>query len=243
MYSIQKYEEYWEPIVIVPANSPTYDERFVGYGFTRNSFVSILLIVEIKHEINFHEPISSELMLVKQLWKYVYFAQIYELHAKGYTFRVLDDAFFCHWGFQKGSTRPRYRAQEINVSVEMKALVYGLFSYMKTPMIGSQKQYFDLLIKSKTDILYAISIGYNDFFFQWDVFKYTFIVANSDVYKRDSVLLLGNNFARIYTDGRSLYVRGYIEQVRTNRIVLSNPFLQTKSTFGTASWLGECSSG
>ena len=43
MYSILKYEEYWEPVMILPSNScVAYDERFVGYGYTRSSFVSIL---------------------------------------------------------------------------------------------------------------------------------------------------------------------------------------------------------
>ena len=39
MYNITSYEEYWEPPLILPANAPGFEERFIGYGFTRNSQV------------------------------------------------------------------------------------------------------------------------------------------------------------------------------------------------------------
>ncbi|XP_071514174.1 beta-1,4-glucuronyltransferase 1-like [Panulirus ornatus] len=39
LYNITTYEEFWEPILVLPYTAPLFDERFVGYGFTRNSQV------------------------------------------------------------------------------------------------------------------------------------------------------------------------------------------------------------
>lgn len=39
LYNITTYEEFWEPILILPYTAPLFDERFVGYGFTRSSQV------------------------------------------------------------------------------------------------------------------------------------------------------------------------------------------------------------
>lgn len=40
LYKISSYEEYWEPILVLPQDAPGFDERFVGFGFCRNSQVS-----------------------------------------------------------------------------------------------------------------------------------------------------------------------------------------------------------
>ncbi|XP_066976549.1 beta-1,4-glucuronyltransferase 1-like isoform X2 [Macrobrachium rosenbergii] len=39
LYNITSYEKFWEPILIVPYTAPLFDERFVGYGYVRNSQV------------------------------------------------------------------------------------------------------------------------------------------------------------------------------------------------------------
>jgi hypothetical protein len=39
-------------------------------------------------------------------------AQAYEMLAAGYRFKVLDKAFFSHWGFQVLKTRPKWRAKQ-----------------------------------------------------------------------------------------------------------------------------------
>ena len=39
MYNISTYEEFWEPPLILSATAPGFDERFIGYGFTRSSQV------------------------------------------------------------------------------------------------------------------------------------------------------------------------------------------------------------
>lgn len=39
LYNITTYEEFWEPILVLPYTAPPFDERFIGYGFTRNSQV------------------------------------------------------------------------------------------------------------------------------------------------------------------------------------------------------------
>ncbi|XP_076063781.1 beta-1,4-glucuronyltransferase 1-like isoform X2 [Oratosquilla oratoria] len=41
-YRVSTYEEYWEPILVVPTAAPLYDERFIGYGFTRSSHIYML---------------------------------------------------------------------------------------------------------------------------------------------------------------------------------------------------------
>ena len=39
MYDIPKYKQYWEPPLILHKLAPSFDERFIGYGFTRSSHV------------------------------------------------------------------------------------------------------------------------------------------------------------------------------------------------------------
>ncbi|XP_037800686.1 beta-1,4-glucuronyltransferase 1-like isoform X2 [Penaeus monodon] len=39
LYNITTWRSYWEPIYVTKANVPSFDERFVGYGFTRNTQV------------------------------------------------------------------------------------------------------------------------------------------------------------------------------------------------------------
>ncbi|XP_069955533.1 beta-1,4-glucuronyltransferase 1 isoform X2 [Cherax quadricarinatus] len=79
LYNITTFEEFWEPVLILPYTAPPFDERFIGYGFTRNS-------------------------------------QVYELHCRGYQFRVLDKAFLTHRGFQTTTsyTPTRFAQIEIN---------------------------------------------------------------------------------------------------------------------------------
>ena len=43
-YNITTWKKFWEPIYITKSNVPPYDERFIGYGFTRNSQVRKFLI-------------------------------------------------------------------------------------------------------------------------------------------------------------------------------------------------------
>lgn len=76
LYGIPTYEEYWEPILVLPYDAPSFDERFVGFGFCRNS-------------------------------------QVYELHQRGYSFRMLDEPFLSHLGFQNTKNYPTYRIREI----------------------------------------------------------------------------------------------------------------------------------
>ena len=38
-YKITKYEYGWEPLVVLPNDAPNFQERFIGYGKTRNSMV------------------------------------------------------------------------------------------------------------------------------------------------------------------------------------------------------------
>ncbi|XP_047479970.1 beta-1,4-glucuronyltransferase 1-like [Penaeus chinensis] len=37
LYDIPNYQEFWEPLMVLPYTAPWHDERFVGFGFNRNS--------------------------------------------------------------------------------------------------------------------------------------------------------------------------------------------------------------
>ncbi|KAK7076442.1 Beta-1,4-glucuronyltransferase 1 [Halocaridina rubra] len=39
LYNVTSYGEYWEPILVMPYKAPLFEERFIGYGFVRNSQV------------------------------------------------------------------------------------------------------------------------------------------------------------------------------------------------------------
>ena len=39
LYDIDTYQEYWEPVIVMPMGAPSFEERFIGYGNTRNSLV------------------------------------------------------------------------------------------------------------------------------------------------------------------------------------------------------------
>ena len=39
-HNVTNYEFFYEPFYVSLDTAPTYDERFVGYGFTRNTQVS-----------------------------------------------------------------------------------------------------------------------------------------------------------------------------------------------------------
>lgn len=45
VYKISNYEFFYEPFYVARANVPLYDERFIGYGFTRNTQVSYIYFV------------------------------------------------------------------------------------------------------------------------------------------------------------------------------------------------------
>jgi N-acetyllactosaminide beta-1,3-N-acetylglucosaminyltransferase len=38
-HKVPKYQLYYEPFYVSLNNVPSYDERFIGYGYTRNSQV------------------------------------------------------------------------------------------------------------------------------------------------------------------------------------------------------------
>ncbi|KAK8379576.1 hypothetical protein O3P69_019490 [Scylla paramamosain] len=57
LFNISTYEEFWEPVLILPRGSPPFDERFIGYGFTRSSQVYEL------HVRGFHFGVLDEAFL------------------------------------------------------------------------------------------------------------------------------------------------------------------------------------
>lgn len=74
-YRVQRYEFFYEPFYVAGKEVPRYDERFVGYGFTRNT-------------------------------------QVYETHAAGFEFWVLDEAFALHRGMQNHRAKGYWRERQ-----------------------------------------------------------------------------------------------------------------------------------
>ncbi|KAG0715402.1 Beta-1,4-glucuronyltransferase 1 [Chionoecetes opilio] len=52
LYNVTAYEEYWEPVVVVARGAPGFDERFIGYGFTRNSQINRIRYQMFKKELH-----------------------------------------------------------------------------------------------------------------------------------------------------------------------------------------------
>ena len=78
-YKIEKYIFKYEPLYVARGDTPPFDERFIGFGMTRNT-------------------------------------QVYEMYVAGYSFHLLNNAFTSHWGFQSYSTRPVWRAKQMEAN-------------------------------------------------------------------------------------------------------------------------------
>lgn len=89
-YKVDKYIFKYEPLYVARADTPPFDERFIGFGMTRNTQV-----------------VNSELCY--GLYSAV---QVYEMYVAGYSFQVLNNAFTSHRGFQTLKTRPAWRARQ-----------------------------------------------------------------------------------------------------------------------------------
>jgi len=74
-YTVEKYIFKYEPLYVARADTPQFDERFIGFGMTRNT-------------------------------------QVYEMYVAGYQFKLLNNAFTSHWGFQSIKSRPAWRARQ-----------------------------------------------------------------------------------------------------------------------------------
>jgi hypothetical protein len=46
-YNVTKCKNWYEPFYVAHASVPNYDERFVGYGYTRNTQVFVGLILQL----------------------------------------------------------------------------------------------------------------------------------------------------------------------------------------------------
>ena len=42
-HTVKKYKQWYEPFFVVDDIAPPYDERFIGYGHTRNTQVLLLM--------------------------------------------------------------------------------------------------------------------------------------------------------------------------------------------------------
>merc|ERR1719394_598754 len=76
-YNVTKdYKFRYEPVYVAKADTPPFDERFIGFGMTRNT-------------------------------------QVYEMYVAGYSFYLLNNIFTSHRGFQNLSSRPVWRARQM----------------------------------------------------------------------------------------------------------------------------------
>ncbi|KAG8234611.1 hypothetical protein J437_LFUL015024 [Ladona fulva] len=72
---VVNYSFWYEPVFVAKRGFPPFDERFLGFGMTRNT-------------------------------------QAYEMFLAGYQFKLLDNAFLVHWGFQEMKRRPAWRLKQ-----------------------------------------------------------------------------------------------------------------------------------
>jgi N-acetyllactosaminide beta-1,3-N-acetylglucosaminyltransferase len=47
-HSVTNFEFLYEPFYVAPDTVPPHDERFLGYGYTRNTQVSLSLVTVVK---------------------------------------------------------------------------------------------------------------------------------------------------------------------------------------------------
>ena len=54
------------------------------------------------------------------VWSHVitalFWVQVYEMYVAGYSFYLLNNIFTSHWGFQNFSSRPPWRAKQMEVN-------------------------------------------------------------------------------------------------------------------------------
>jgi len=105
-YKVEKYIFKYEPLYVARGDTPPFDERFIGFGMTRNT-------------------------------------QVYEMYVAGYNFYLLNNIFTSHWGFQTFSSRPVWRAKQMEsnnakfdefakeVSAHYDADPYNMLSQLK----------------------------------------------------------------------------------------------------------------
>lgn len=89
----RKYMQYYEPFYISPSNIPEFQERFIGYGFTRSSQVTKFISFTYDKQIKFHLVIYNLINLQTQ-----------EALTEGWKFQVLTPVFAIHWGLQNRET-------------------------------------------------------------------------------------------------------------------------------------------
>ncbi|XP_046990588.1 beta-1,4-glucuronyltransferase 1-like [Schistocerca americana] len=98
-YDAGKYSFWYEPIYVAQTSAPLYDERFIGYGLTRNT-------------------------------------QIYEMYLDGWSFKIVNNIFLVHWGFQNRSSQSALRKKQAfdNFAVFKDFLREKSVKYDKDPL-------------------------------------------------------------------------------------------------------------
>jgi N-acetyllactosaminide beta-1,3-N-acetylglucosaminyltransferase len=97
---VTNFEFLYEPFYVAPDTVPLHDERFLGYGFTRNTQVCNNLVYGCQKKIMRFEELT------------VSHFQVYEMYVAGYQFHVLTPVFTIHWGLQNRKGRPSWRERQ-----------------------------------------------------------------------------------------------------------------------------------
>lgn len=98
-HNVTNFEFLYEPFYVSSDTVPPHDERFLGYGFTRNTQV---IAFEKYNNIFIN---------------FLFFpSQVYEMFVAGYQFQVLTPIFTCHWGLQNKKSRPAWRERQNNLN-------------------------------------------------------------------------------------------------------------------------------
>ena len=91
---VEKYIFKYEPLYVARAETPQFDERFIGFGMTRNTQVTKCLW-------NYQSvKLSLFQFLLAVCSVHPLTCQVYEMYVAGFKFHLLNNAFTSHWGFQ-----------------------------------------------------------------------------------------------------------------------------------------------
>lgn len=103
-HNVTNFEFLYEPFYVSTDAAPPHDERFLGYGFTRNTQAIYF---------SFKQLIDQKIQLI------VFFLrtfQVYEMFVAGYQFQVLTPIFTLHNGLQSKKSRPAWRERQNNLN-------------------------------------------------------------------------------------------------------------------------------
>lgn len=111
-HNVTNYEFFYEPFYVARDDVPAHDERFLGYGFTRNTQVTALPWPPCGRSVNLYVAFKVDLYSNLKID-----LQVYEMALGGWSFQVLSPIFSIHWGLQmKQRRRPSWRKTQMDAN-------------------------------------------------------------------------------------------------------------------------------